>query len=68
MNDSSKSGSSSKFDIVLASTLLAAAVGFMLFRPRNAAPQPERDERRRIQAQSGVRIPALIAPLSSTIH
>ena len=67
MTDSSNTRHYKTFDIVLASTLVAAAVGYLLFKPREANqlpyPAPERT-----RAKSQMHVPPLMAPLSATIH
>ena len=68
MNDSNHTEHYSKFDIILASTLFAAALGYLLFKPRQGMLTHADSGRIYSQAQEGLRQPVLIAPLSQTIH
>lgn len=68
MNDSNCTERYSKLDIILASTLFAVTVGYMLFGPSRKAPQPGRHRERRLHARTRPRIPVLVMPLSETIH
>lgn len=55
-------------NIILASTLFGAALGYLLFRPRGANLLHDRNQSDVLQFQTDAKPPVLIAPLSLTIH
>lgn len=55
-------------NIILASTVLGAALGYFLFGSRRAALPRVDDQPDSFQVHPGIKPPVLVAPLSPTIH